>query len=199
MRTAAAAFVFLVGCGGDGRATVDPTTPDLERVRIAVGHEDPTVLTLAGAWLSDDGTSGHGVDAEATLAAAPPLVVKGDRSSWDFKKRTMRFEGNVQATRAAVTMTCDAIEVSYEGERITTAMASGTVVVTQGERIARGERATLTADDGRIVLQGSPSINDGPNTLVGDRIVLYLDDERLECQACRLEVVGSAVAPVRDP
>ena len=67
--------------------------------------------------------------------------------------------------------------------------------VVRGARTATGATARLTTADGRLVLEGDPRIVDGPNTLTGDRITLFLDDERLECERCRLEVQGGAVLP----
>jgi len=129
-------------------------------------------------------------------AAPPPLQIEAPQSDWDLRSRTVHFTGGVTATRGEVQLRCDALEVRYAGpDRVDTATAEGHVLVTRGERRATSERAVLTAADGRIVLEGSPQLSDGPNTLTGRSIALFLDDERVQCEACRLVVAGSALSP----
>jgi lipopolysaccharide export system protein LptA len=70
--------------------------------------------------------------------------------------------------------------------------------VTRGERAATSAKAELEGATGRITMTGEPRLSEGPNTLAGDRIVLWLDDERATCEGaagapCRLVVEGSAL------
>lgn len=165
----------------------------------AVLELDDVEIRLAGAWMDPDGSGGRGIDATATVAGPPPLVITGKKSAWDLKKGEVSFEGGVTAVRGDVTITCARLDVTYAGEKVETARASGDVRVTKGGREATGAAATLTVADGRVEITGSPAIRDGGNRMSGERIVLFLDDERLECDACRLEVSGDAVAPEARP
>jgi lipopolysaccharide transport protein LptA len=195
-RRAAVVGLLAVACDGQGPPRIAMPEAPMQGVVVTVGEREPVVATLAGAWLSPDG--GGGVEVSAALPSAPPLSIDGARSSWNLRTRTWVFEEDVVVTRGDVTLTTTRLEVSYEGERIREVRASGGVTITQGSRVARGATAVLTADDGRVVLEGSPEITEGPHHLEGRRIAVYLDDERVECDACRLVVEGSAVAPL-DP
>jgi lipopolysaccharide export system protein LptA len=169
----------------------------MQDVDLVVG-DDALAVHLAGAWVGPDG-SGHGTETRAEAPGPPPLVVTGGRSEWKLADGVVVFEQAVTATRHDVTITCDRLEVRYSGDRVEEATATGHVRVARGARAATGERATLTVADGRVVLEGSPTLTEGPNRMTGERIVLWLDDERLECDRCRLEVRGDAVAPGAPP
>ena len=139
------------------------TAPEPEALLVA---EEATV-TLDGITISarqaivdDDGTG----RALTVQAAAPPLNIIADSASWSFSERTARFEGNVVATRADVTLQCALLTVDFQRpDRIEHARASGGVQVTQGERTASSQQAELTAEDGMLVMTGEPFITDAGN------------------------------------
>lgn len=153
------------------------------------------VLHMAQATVARDG-SGQGQEAQLTAPGPPPLQVDAPRSEWDLRKREARFEGGVTATRGDVTLRADRLVLSFQSpERVERAIAEGAVRVRQGDRSAEGDRAELSADSGEIVLTGSPSLSEGGNRMSGSRITVWLDDERVACDDCRLVVAGDAVAP----
>ncbi|MBW1881217.1 MAG: hypothetical protein JRJ84_22920 [Deltaproteobacteria bacterium] len=160
--------------------------------------EDAVVVHLAGAWMDDDG-SGQGVQAQAEVPGPAPLVITSHRSTWSLRDGTMVFEGEVEATRGEVVLDCDRLEVSYQNDRVERAVASGAVRVRRGEQEARGSRALLTMADGRLVLEGDPVLRDGARHLRGERIVLFLDDERVECEQCRVEIAADVVVREESP
>ena len=137
----------------------------------------------------------HAEDVKATAASQVPLVIEAAKSEWDLKGQTARFKENVKVTRGPVTLTADTLDVRYkDASHVDVVTAIGHVIVTRGERIARADRATLTAGDGRIVLTGSPTLTEGVNELAGERIEVFLDDEKATCSGgsspCRLKIVG---------
>ncbi len=163
-----------------------------------------TVLTgvtgSAGPWTASAarvellaGTA-HAEGVKASAAAqngAPPLQIEAASSEWDLKAHRARFTTNVRVTRGPVTMTADLLEVVYkDASHVDVVTATGHVLVTRGERVARAEKGVLTAGEGRIVLTGSPVLTEGINALAGDRIEVFLDEERATC-------TGSAGAPCR--
>lgn len=157
--------------------------------------EDGSELRMASATVQRDG-AGQGAEVRATRAGAPPLTIEAPTSDWDLKARVARFTGGVKATRAEVVLTCDELVVSFASrDRVRTAVADGHVVVTQGERRAVGARAELDADSGEIVLTGAPELSEGPNRMRGEKVTLWLDDERVRCEQCSLVVDGEAVRP----
>lgn len=184
--------ILCVGCGSP--PAVEEALPAggvLDDVELIVGSgEDQVRLTLVSATVGEDG-SGAGVAARAEIP--PNLVVTGTRSSWDLARHVVVFEGDVRAVRGPVVLTCDRLEVVYESERVREASAAGHIRVIRDGREATSDRAHLTVADGRIALEGGPELRDGANRMTGERIVLFLDDDRLECENCRLEVDGAAV------
>ena len=190
-------LAILLSCAAD-LPQVTMSGPPMQDVTVVVGRQPETIqLRLAGAWVDDDGAEGRGVDVAAELSGKPPLEIRGDRSSWSLKDGIVVFEGEVVATRGDVVLRCARLEVTYADDRVQTALASGGVTVEHAARRATASRAQLTVSDGRIVLTGSPEVRDGPNRLEGEPITLFLDDERIECDGCKLVIDGAAVAPAR--
>lgn len=182
-------------------APTEPAAP-LPTAAVATGVE-----AVGEGWSAAAATLRFGANvaeaAEPAIVRAsdgkPPLEITAERSTWDLKARTARFTGAVSVVRGGVTMRCDTLDVRYaDADRIDRVVASGNVLVRQGERTANAGTAELVGATGEITLTGTPRLAEGPNTLVGSRIVLWLDDERATCEGaggepCRLVVAGSAL------
>jgi lipopolysaccharide export system protein LptA len=196
-RAAAVACVLaFAGCAPQEAA------PPLPNAATATGVE-----AVGEGWSAAAATLRFGAGfAQATEPAVvrtadgkPSLEIVAERSDWDLKARTARFMGAVQVRRGEVTMRCDTLEVRYaDAERIDRVVATGAVEVNRGERRATSAAAELDGATGKIALTGEPRLSEGPNTLVGHTIVLWLDDERATCEGasgtpCRLVVEGSAL------
>ncbi|MES2639637.1 MAG: LptA/OstA family protein [Myxococcota bacterium] len=193
---AVACVLALVGCAPQEAA------PPLPNAATATGVE-----VVGEGWSAAAATlrfgAGFAQAAEPavvrTADGKPPLEIVAERSDWDLKARTARFVGAVQVRRGEVTMRCDTLEVRYaDAERIDRVVATGAVEVNRGERRAKSAAAELDGATGKIALTGEPRLSEGPNTLVGHTIVLWLDDERATCEGvagtpCRLVVEGSAL------
>lgn len=176
-------------------------TPRLEIVGARVSGPSGERIEAVHVALADDGTgSAEQVDAHLPASSAgpapPPLEIHAARSAWDLKMRVVTFRGDVEARRGDLVLHCDELTVRYAGpERVEQAEADGHVVIERGERRAEGAHARLDPDTGRLELTGSPMLTDGTNRMTGERIVLWLDDRKVDCEKCKLEVAGEAVAP----
>lgn len=160
--------------------------------------------TLSFAGASADIVGGSPIAATRTAVtqasgSGPPLEIRSARSTWDLKNHTAHFEGDVVVVRGDVTMRCAALDVRYaEADRIDTVVATGGVLVETGERRASADRAELLGATGKITLTGKPRLAEGVNALVGERIILWLDDEKADCEGgasgpCTLVVEGRAL------
>lgn len=195
-----AAALCACGLGWFGCATAAPPTPD-DRVQVSgatLQTEDGARIEVEAGQIGPDG-AGEGTGARAQVGGgdAPPLDVTSERTSWDLAARTARFTGDVVARRGALELRCDALDVTLAGgrpARITDAVATGSVRVVRGEQAATATRATLDAAAGRLVLTGAPTLSDGPHTMAGETIQVWLDEDRVECSRCRVVVRGE-VAP----
>jgi lipopolysaccharide export system protein LptA len=56
--------------------------------------------------------------------------------------------------------------------------ATGHVRIDQGDRWATGGRADFDQEKRILVLSEDPVLHDGPNQIVGDRVIVYLDENR---------------------
>ena len=117
---------------------------------------------------------------EVSSRARGPVDVSADRLEADDKAQTLVFSGNAVANQDDVTIHGDLLTVKYTGEKreIETVVAEGSVRITQGTRVATGEKAVLYHVEERIVLTGSPKVSDGDNFVHGQEITLYLNDQR---------------------
>lgn len=183
-------------------ACADPAPPATRALvfeQAELSMQDGTTLRLAQATIDPEG-KGQGQGASAVSPGAPPLQIDAPTSDWDLKAREARFTGGVTAVRGDVTLTCQVLRVRFaSADRVQTAVAEGDVRVVQGDRAASGARAELNAETGEIALTGDPRISEGANTMTGARIALWLDDDRVRCDQCRLVVAGDAIAPRAGP
>ncbi len=142
------------------------------KVRIAIG-----LLLLAAA----QGVSAE--DRKVTPAAergVRPIEVSADRLSADNVRDSVTFEGNVVARQGDVTMHANRLFAEYDRrtnsiERIE---AEGNVRFVQEDREARSPRATFFNLEQRVVLSGGATLRQGANTLQGDAITIFLQDNR---------------------
>ena len=56
--------------------------------------------------------------------------------------------------------------------------ANGHVTITEGERIVTGEEAVFDQDARKITMTGDAVMREGANIIRGDRIVVFLDENR---------------------
>jgi lipopolysaccharide transport protein LptA len=188
-------FLMWMACLGHADLPLVEGEPRMEGVVVVINAADePVTLTLASAVVDEEG-NGQGEASKATVPGPPPLVITGKHSSWRLNDGLLVFEGDVVAERGDVTLRCDRLEVTYADDKVQQALAIGSVRVIRGDRVASADRGRLTVADGRIRMEGNPSLAEGPNVMTGTEIVLFLDDDTLECQQCRLQVEGGAVLP----
>ena len=64
--------------------------------------------------------------------------------------------------------------------------ADGAVRYLANGRAAVTGRVTAARPATQLTLTGAPTVTDGQHALRGERVVLFLDDERLECEGCEL-------------
>jgi lipopolysaccharide export system protein LptA len=70
------------------------------------------------------------------------------------------------------------VQYSADNRDVAEIIAEGSVRITQGERVASGQRAVYDKNEERIVLTGSPVVKEGPNSVQGHEIILFLDGKR---------------------
>jgi lipopolysaccharide export system protein LptA len=109
-----------------------------------------------------------------------PIDVTADNITADSTRNTVTFEGNVVARQADVTLYADRIQADYSREAgaIDRIEAVGNVRFVQEEREARSPRATFHNLEQRIVLSGGATLRQGQNTVQGETVTIFLQENR---------------------
>ena len=121
-----------------------------------------------------------------------PIDVKAAHSVLELRgaHRHATLTGSVVARQGDLTLRAPNVEAVYAPgaagvERI---IADHGVEVTQGSRVAKADRAEFDNARHAIVLTGEPRVWDGDNLVQGSRIVLHVDDQRVECFDCSADI-----------
>jgi lipopolysaccharide export system protein LptA len=109
-----------------------------------------------------------------------PLVVTSARMEADELGNTVTFVGEVTLKKEAMTLTSDHVVVIYDpaSKGVREIEALGNVVVRKEGRVAQANKAIYYSKEEKIVLTGEPRINENENQLGGDRITLFMRDDR---------------------
>lgn len=119
-----------------------------------------------------------------------PIVINSKALEADNKNMTITFTGDVEAKREDFTVYCQQMVVYYEkpadknkgadeGTRIDKIVATGDVKIVRSEGgVATGKKAVYYQRDEKLVLTGQPVVKQGDNSVEGDRITLFLKEDR---------------------
>jgi lipopolysaccharide export system protein LptA len=142
-----------------------------------------------------------GFAASVVHAAAPephkgtsnlPITVKSNNLTADNKGKTAVFTGKVVAKQGDVTIFCDKLTVYYgntQGE-VDKIEADGNVRIVQENRTGLASHAVYESKQGRITLTGgNPKVMQGADTVTGEVITYFIDDERSSVTGGRVEAV----------
>lgn len=136
--------------------------------------------------------------------ALKPIDVDADVVEFDAKEKKGTFRGNVVARQGDVTvraMRVEAIYAKQEGANTTTiskAVAEGGVTVTSGTKVGKADRAEFNNDQRTIVLSGEPRLWEEGSLLEGREIVFHVDDGRVECFECSIDVDPTRLQEMQD-
>jgi lipopolysaccharide export system protein LptA len=109
-----------------------------------------------------------------------PIQIKADSLKLDYKNNSVEFDGAVHATQSGTSLTSKSLKVIYGAKfgDIKQVIALGDVKMMQGGRWATGQKAVLDEQKHTVEMTGQPVIHDGPDSVAGSRIIIYLDSEK---------------------
>jgi len=109
-----------------------------------------------------------------------PMVVTSARMEADELGNRVTFIGDVILKKEAMTLTSDHLVVFYDpaSKGVREIEALGNVVVRKEGRIAHANKAIYYSKDEKIILTGEARINENENQLGGERITLFMRDDR---------------------
>jgi lipopolysaccharide export system protein LptA len=111
-----------------------------------------------------------------------PISVQANQMEFDYRSRVLIYRGQVHVTQNDVTLESDLLRVELDPESaqpIEKIVAEGAVRIAKGERQrASGGRAVFDQKARTVTLSDKAVLRDGPNEVAGERVVVYLDEER---------------------
>ena len=132
--------------------------------------------------------------------AREPIVVTASRMEADKLGDTVTFLGDVVLKKEALTMNADMLLVYYDqpAKGVREIEARGSVVVTQEGRVALANHAVYYSAEEKIVLTGDARVIENESQVGGERITLFMRDERSIIEGGRVLIYqdtkeGSAV------
>jgi len=113
-----------------------------------------------------------------------PVDIQSDTMSVNFQRHEIVFQGNVKVRQADFSLTAQRVtavfgETADDIERI---VATGDVAIQKADRVAWGREAVYDRKKSVIVLQGNPRIQQGGNFIQGEKISVFLDQDRMDIQ-----------------
>lgn len=102
----------------------------------------------------------------------------------EFRPRANRaiFNQRVRATMPSLTIESDRLEMHTGDARNELLRASGRVVLLHKKLRGKSNFADIEIGNDRIVLEGQASVQSDDNSLKGNRITLYTDEDRVEVE-----------------
>lgn len=111
-----------------------------------------------------------------------PIDIRSDRLEANDAKKQMRFVGNVVAKQGDLTIYAQEVTLYYsEGSgEVDRVEALRDVRIVQGEKVATGQKGVFFNREAKIVLTGSPRVNQGEDFISGEKITVFINEERSE-------------------
>lgn len=135
------------------------------------------------------------------IRSGGPVAIRADELEARERDgaRTIHFQGDVRVRQGALGLRADELEAVYpaegqaqEPDRL---LARGDVVVQEGEREARCDRADYRPRERRVTCEGDAHLRDGSDRLSGERIAFDFGAQRVRVEGATRLVVQGRVRP----
>jgi len=127
--------------------------------------------------------------AAVSAVAAPEgsTVITSKTLQFDYGRFIAVFEGDVVVEDPQIRMEADRMNIVFEGSNtIKSVTASGNVRIWQDDKIATCQRALYVAKSGEIILRGDATLKRGEDSVAGEEITFWMNEERMTCTPGRL-------------
>ncbi len=120
-------------------------------------------------------------------------VITADQLLFDYGRMICAFDGNVSVEDPEVRMTCDKLNVLFDSTNsVKSVTAFGNVKVYQQDRRAESDQAVYMAKKGEIELIGNAKLFRGTDTIMGQKITFWLNDDKMKCVPGKLIIHAAA-------
>ena len=131
----------------------------------------------------------------ADAAAANKTVIKANELTFDYKRSSAVFVGDVYVKDPGIEMRADKMNVLFEGTNdVKSVTASGNVTLWHEDIVATCKRAVYMSKAGEVHLVGDAVLKRGDDMLRGDEITFWLDKELMICKPGYLEIMSDSDA-----
>ncbi len=140
-----------------------------------------------------------------------PIQIVSDRLDAYNEKKLVVFSGHAVATQGDKIIKADRLFLYYKKDPrvpektgtqdigssgdLEKIEAKGHVTITQGERIVTGNDAIFYQDTQQIIMLGNAVMREGRNVIHGDRIVVFLDEDRGVVESVEKSRVRATIYP----
>ena len=110
-----------------------------------------------------------------------PVHIDADAMEFDYKTKVLTYRGTVTVVQGDMTLRSDTLRVTLDmdhPDKPHEVIAEGKVRIDKGERRATGGRAVFDNAARTVTLSDQARLQDGPNEVAGERVVVYLDEQR---------------------
>lgn len=120
------------------------------------------------------------VDDAGPHARGETLQIDAERLVLDQKRSEATWTGKVKAKKQSSLLKAPLLVAYYDEKgEVTRVAARGGVEVTDGDKWARGQRATFDNQKGLLVVTGNPQARQGNNRMKGSRVTFKAGSEQL--------------------
>jgi lipopolysaccharide export system protein LptA len=139
-----------------------------------------TIVCTVFVWVLFAGVA-QAVSVQHRGTSSLPITVKSNELAAENRGKTAIFTGKVVAKQGDVTIFCDKMTIFYgktQGD-VDTIEADGNVRIVQENRTGLSSHAIYESKQGKITLTGgNPKIMQGDDTVSGEIITYFIDEER---------------------
>jgi lipopolysaccharide export system protein LptA len=148
-------------------------------VAVAAAAAEPTARRAGAAGPADqlDGLLGG----FSMGGQRGPVHIDSDTMEFDYKTKVLTYRGAVVVTQADMTLHSNTLRVTLDqnnADKPREVVAEGKVQIDKGDRRATGGRAVFDNAARTVTLSDQAVLQDGPNQVTGERVVVYLDEQR---------------------
>ncbi len=162
---------------------------------LPVGAADIVVDRKAGDLISEIATATR----QFRLATVPSdLRVRSSRMKFDYEQGELAYAGSVHVAQGNIRLQADELQIRFEPQRtgsLRTIRASGNVQIQQRNESATGDQAVYDPAAATLTLTGNVRLGSGPNSLQGERVVVYIDEDRTEIQGAPEQATAPSAEP----
>jgi len=109
-----------------------------------------------------------------------PIYITSDWMEFDQTKSTITYKGRVVTTQGDMTLRSETLTADYSEnmKQIKQIVAEGKVNVTQGNRVATGEKAVFDDQAKTVTLTGNPIMRQGNSQISGSRVIYFVEQDK---------------------